>query len=360
MPRDQRTASSSSAASSRGTGNTASSRAGENNKVRRTTEVEISSPEAPSATGVNALGENASSVNAPAEGTFEQAGSDAELVRLWLAGKSDNTQRAYRRDFEQFIDYVDKPIRQVTLGDAQAYQRHLEEGRGLATATVSRKLATIKSLFSFAHKIGYVQFNTGQPLRQPTPRRRLSEKLLTPGEVHRIFAAAESLRNLAICRLFYGSALRRSEVATLEWRDLTPRPDLGGGQMRGQVTVFGKGEKERTVLLSASMWEVLDQLRASERSGGRGGPRDPLFWSREGGALTGTQIYNVVRQAARKAGIEKDVSPHSFRHAHLSHALDRGATIEEARATAGHSSIQTTSVYVHARPDSSTSDYLPE
>ena len=105
---------------------------------------------------------------------------------------------------------------------------------------------------------------------------------------------------------------------------------------------------------------MLRKLRRQERTEGRGQANDPVFWSREGGALTGTQIYNVVRQTARRAGIDKPVSPHSFRHAHLSHALDRGATIEEARATAGHSSIQTTSVYVHARPDSSTSDYLPE
>ena len=298
-------------------------------------------------------------LNAPSTGAFRQADSDLELVRLWLSGKADNTRRAYRRDLEEFIDYVDKPIQRVTLGGVQAFRRHLEDERELATATVSRKLATIKSLFTFAHKIGYVQFNTGRPVRQPTPRRRLAEKLLTAGEVHRIFAAADSLRNLAICRLFYGSALRRSELAALEWRDLTARPDLPGSegspsqgspsQGRGQVTVFGKGEKERAVLLSASTWAVLMKLRRQERAEGRGRADDPVFWSREGGALTGTQIYNIVRQTARRAGIEKPVSPHSFRHAHLSHALDRGATIEEARATAGHSSIQTTSVYVHAR-----------
>lgn len=306
--------------------------------------------------------EEASSLkNAPvnAEG-FQHAASDPELVRLWLAGKSDNTRRAYRSDLEEFIDYVDKPIQAITLGDAQEFRRYLEDERKLATATVSRKLGTVKSLFSFAYKIGYVQFNTGQPLTSPTPRRRLTEKLLTAGEVHRIFAAARTLRNLVICRLFYGSALRRSELAALEWRDLAARPDLPDEAERGQVTVFGKGEKERTVLLSASMWAVLMQLRGEERAHGRGEPEDPLFWSREGGALTGTQIYNVVRKVARRAGVEKPVTPHSFRHAHLSHALDRGATIEEARATAGHSSIQTTSVYVHARPDSSTSDYLPE
>jgi integrase/recombinase XerD len=257
-------------------------------------------------------------LNTPADaGGFQHAASDPELVRLWLAGKAENTRRAYRSDLEEFIDYVDKPIQAITLSDAQDFRRYLETGRKLATATVSRKLGTVKSLFSFAHKIGYVQFNTGQPLTSPTPRRRLTEKLLTAGEVHRIFAATKTLRNLVICRLFYGSALRRSELAALEWRDFAARPDLPGEAARGQVTVFGKGEKERAVLLSASMWSVLLQLRGEERAQGRGAPADPLLWSREGGALTGTQIYNVVRKAARRAGVEKPVSPHSFRHAHL-------------------------------------------
>jgi integrase/recombinase XerD len=305
--------------------------------------------------------EESAPLNAPADADgFQHATSDPELIRLWLSGKAENTRRAYRRDLEAFIDRVDKPIRTVTLGDVQAFWRHLEDERALAAATVSRKLATVKSLFTFAHKIGYVQFNTGRPVTQPTPRRRLAEKLLTAGEVHRIFAAADSLRNRAICRLFYGSALRRSELAALQWRDVTARPDLPGAAERGQVTVFGKGAQERAVLLNASTWTVLQKLRRAERAEHRGASDDPLFWSREGGALTGTQIYNVVRKAARRAGIEKPVSPHSFRHAHLSHALDRGATIEEARETAGHNSIQTTSVYVHARPDASTSDYLPD
>jgi len=69
--------------------------------------------------------------------------------------------------------------------------------------------------------------------------------------------------------------------------------------------VFGKGEKERAVLLCSSTWAVLMKLRRQERAEGRGRAGDPVFWSREGGTLTGTQIYNVVRQTARRAGIDK-------------------------------------------------------
>lgn len=173
-------------------------------------------------------------------------------------------------------------------------------------------------------------------------------------------SAAESqapLRNRALLRLFYTSAIRRSELANLQWHDVDIRPDLT--PPRGQITVFGKGEKERTVLVTETTWEVLSQLRAEERAEGRGGEYDPLFWSRQGGALSESAIYRVVKRAAKEAGIEgKVVSPHSFRHAHITHALQNGASLHVVMDTVGHSSMQVMSTYSHSRPSESSSDYL--
>jgi integrase/recombinase XerD len=297
--------------------------------------------------------------NAPDEPSA-QARSDADLVDLWLSEKSEHTRRAYERDLREFIERTDKPIQAVLLEDVQAHKRYLTE-KGLKKSTIGRKIATIKSLFTFAYQIGYVTFNVGQAVKQPTARRRLSEKLLSHGEVHRLFAAAAEsgapLRNRAILRLFYASGVRRSELASLQWRDVDARPDLRPA--RGQVTVFGKGEKERTILLTQSTWQVLSQLRTSERASGRGGSRDPLFWSRQGGALSESAIYRVVKKAAEEAGIDgKSVSPHSFRHAHITHALQNGASLHVVMDTVGHSSMQVTSSYSHARPSESSSDYL--
>lgn len=297
--------------------------------------------------------------NAP-RSPSRQAGSDLDLVRLWLDGKSAHTRRAYRTDIEQFIDFTDKPVQGVLLKDVQEYRRFLV-GRGLKANTISRKLAAVKSLFTFAHEIGYVALNTGRPVSQPKARRRLGEKLLSHEEVYQLFGATSeathSLRNLAILRLFYATGIRRSELAGLRWRDLDARPDLQ--PPRGQVTVWGKGQKERTVLATESTWRALMRLRAEERAAGRGEARHPVFWSQKGGALSESAIYDAVKSAAEEAGIEaKPATPHAFRHAHISHALQNGARLHVVMDTVGHSSLQTTSGYAHARPDESSSDYI--
>ena len=298
--------------------------------------------------------------NAPEEPAV-QARSDRELVRLWLAEKSEHTQRAYRADIEEFIDWVDRPIQAILLKDVQAYKAYLTNTRALATSTVSRKVACVKSLFTFAHKIGYVRFNVGQAVRQPTPRRRLNERLLSHSEVHALFASVNATehpaRNRAMLRLFYASGIRRSELAGLSWRDLDARPDLS--PPRGQVTVWGKGESERTVIVTETTWKSLTALRRDERAAGRGAPSDPVFWSRQGGRLSESAIYRVVKKAADVAGIDgKPVSPHSFRHAHITHALQNGASLHVVMDTVGHASLQVTSDYSHARPSESSSDYL--
>jgi integrase/recombinase XerD len=119
------------------------------------------------------------------------------------------------------------------------------------------------------------------------------------------------------------------------------------------VTVWGKGEKERTVVVSATTWAALQALR---RPGD--GPDDPVFRSRKGGRLSPAQAWRIVRKAAKRAGVELPVSPHFLRHAHASHALERGAPIHLVQATLGHASVATTGRYLHARPEDSSSRYV--
>ena len=106
------------------------------------------------------------------------------------------------------------------------------------------------------------------------------------------------------------------------------------------------------ILVLAPVWEELLGLR------GAAGPDDPVFRSRKGGHLDRSQVLRIVQAAARRAGIDLAVSPHWLRHAHASHALDRGAPISLVQATLGHASVSTTSKYLHARPGDSSSRYL--
>ena len=122
---------------------------------------------------------------------------------------------------------------------------------------------------------------------------------------------------------------------------------------QGQITVFGKGEKTRVILLPPTLWRELLDVRS------RAGDDDPVFPSRlNARQLHPSQVLRIVRAASVRAGIGKKVSPHWLRHAHASHSLDRGAPIHLVQATLGHSSVATTGRYLHARPTESSGKYL--
>ena len=282
-----------------------------------------------------------------------QAASDEHLIRLWLHGKSENTRDAYLRDVVQFTSFVDRPLQETGLEDLQDYTDHLAS-LGLKPNTRKRKLFAVKSLLSFGQAAGYLVYNVGTAVPAPKVKNQLAERILTEAEVHRMIALEPDLRNRMLVRLFYASGGRVSELCALQVRDLQPRRDRLGREA-GQVTLFGKGEKTRAVLLSPDTWAELQELVADA------GPDAPVFQSRKkrhGGHLHRSHVMRLVRAAARRAGIRKDVSPHWLRHAHASHALDRGAPAHLVRDTLGHASLSTTNEYTHARPDQSSSQYL--
>lgn len=283
-----------------------------------------------------------------------QAASDEHLIRLWLHGRSDNTRDAYLRDIVQFTSFVDRPLRETGLEDLQDYTDHLAS-LGLKPSTRKRKIFAVKSLLSFGQGTGYLIYNVGTAVPAPKVKNQLAERILTEPEVHRMITLEPDLRNRMLVRLFYASGGRVSEICVLKIRDLQPRIDRRSGREAGQVTLFGKGEKTRAVLLSPETWAELRELVADA------GPDEPVFRSRKqkhGGHLHRSHVMRIVRAAAYRAGIKKDVSPHWLRHAHASHALDRGAPAHLVRDTLGHASLSTTNEYTHARPDQSSSQFL--
>lgn len=274
--------------------------------------------------------------------------ADDELIELWLHGRSVNTARAYRADAMQFRSRAGKRLASVTLADLQQFADSLND---LAPASRYRTLSAIKSLLAFGHRIGYLPFDVGRALRLPAVRNRLAERILPEPDLQRILNLEPNLRNRAVLTLLYASGIRVSELCGLCWRDLQPNGD------GGQVTVFGKGGVTRSIQLPPSVWKLVSELRKPKAGAG-----DPVFASRKGkngGRLRPLAVLRIVRQAATRAGIELPVSPHWFRHAHASHALDRGAPIHLVQATLGHASITTTGRYLHARPNESSSRFLP-
>lgn len=276
-----------------------------------------------------------------------QGESDEHLIELWLHGRSKHTQRAYRSDSERLLDSVTKTLRQITLGDLQKFADELTSD-GLEPSSVYRKMSAIKSLFAFGHRLGYLPFDVAAPLRLPQLREKLAERILEETDVLKMIALENMPRNKAILLTFYASGFRVAELCSLKWNDLQSR------DKSGQITVFGKGSKTRTVLIPQTVWNTLQALR------GDANDNAPVFKSRKkGGHLDESQVWRIVSKAAKRAALEKAVSCHWLRHAHASHALDRGAPIHLVQATLGHSSIATTGKYLHARPSDSSSNYLP-
>lgn len=275
----------------------------------------------------------------------EQAVSDdLTLLVRWLHGRALRTQVAYRTDIQAFLSFVHKPIRGITLGDLQAFQDAIS---GAATSTQSRKLSAVKSLLSFGHKTGYLEFNPGAAVKAPAVKNTLAERILDENDVQRMLALESNPRNRVLLRLLYLAGLRISEACGLTVRDLQPNGESG------QITVFGKGGKTRVILLKPSIWKDLLPFRSGE-------PAAPLFRSRQGEncPLDPSQVHRIVKKAALRAGLSNQVSAHWLRHAHASHALDHGAPIHLVQAGLGHASLTTTSKYTHARPNDSSSMYL--
>ncbi|MYF39901.1 MAG: tyrosine-type recombinase/integrase [Rhodothermaceae bacterium] len=278
-----------------------------------------------------------------------QANDDLHLISLWLKGKSAHSQEAYTRDVEQFVDFVDLPLSEIKLQHFWDWADHLKK-LGALPSTQARKLAAVKSLFSFGHRIGYLQFNVGVAITLPNIPDQLAERILLEEDIVAIVSQAHTLRNRVLLKLFYASGARVSELTSVFWGALIPREN-----QQGQVSLLGKGNKVRTLMLPAPIWNDLMELKSeSEFSESN----HPVFRSRKGGSLSRQQIWRIVRDAARAAGFDKNISPHWLRHAHASHALDHGAPVHLVKESLGHRSLATTSKYTHARPDESSSKYL--
>lgn len=274
------------------------------------------------------------------------------VISLWVHGKSPHTQRYYRREATKFLAMVGKPLDLVVLADVQAYVTMLGKS-DLAASSQARAIAAIKSLFSFAHgKTGLIRANPAGPVTVPKVKDALAERILSESVVQMMIGLEPDPRNRLLLKLLYITGVRVSELTCLEWGSLQAR------EVGGQVLVYGKGGKTRVIKIPASLWNELQALRSDVEM------NTPVFISRkQKGHLTEVQVNRIVKAAAmRVPGLERQVagkvSPHWLRHAHASHAMDRGAPVHLVKDTLGHASVATTGRYLHARPTDSSSLYL--
>lgn len=280
---------------------------------------------------------------------------DATTIELWLRSKrSKHTQKAYTRDINAFYAFLQEndrstTIKGVTLKDIQDYAEYLNT-KHKEVSTQARKIAAIKSLLTFASRIKYIDFNVGAAQPLPEGKDKLAQRILSTSQVqHILYEARDNKRNHAMLLLLYGSGIRCAELCGLQWEDVQ---ETSTG---GQITVFGKRNKTRSIPLHKVVWDELIALRPVDAK-----PENYVFQSRKStnqGRITETQVWKIVKGYAAKAGINK-ASTHWFRHAHATHAMEKGAPLRLIQETLGHADLRTPSRYQHVRPDSSSSQFL--
>lgn len=277
------------------------------------------------------------------------ATTDEQAIEMWMWGKAESTQRKYRQVSQEFFQWIQKPIRSVTLLDLQSYGDWLSEELELSHNTVVGKLFVLKSLFTYTTKLGYTKVNVGLPIDHLRFDDKLASRILSEREVHQIFSAEEDYRNQMILMFLYATGCRCAELCNCKWEHLSERLDAGDVWFPKT-----KNNEPRTVFLSASFWQALMEYR-------EWAPNDsPYVFSSKKRylQLAPRTVWEVVRQATIKAGITKDVSPHWFRHSHVSHSLDRNVPVHVVKDTVGHKDLSTTGRYAHVKPLDSSARHL--
>ena len=260
------------------------------------------------------------------------------------------TLKSYEEDLIALVLYLEEvegrsvKIFEVTTLDLRGFIAELQQA-GYAKATISRKLACLRSFFRFAVREGWVEANVAKPLRNPRTGRKLPH-FLSAEEIAKLLESppssmASGLRDRAILETMYSSGLRVSELVGLSLEDI----DFPGGLIR----VRGKGRKERLSPLGSYAQKALKKWLTKRKPDPKGSKNDTqaVFLNRFGRRLTSRSVGRMLEKCLKQCGLDQRTSPHTLRHSFATHLLDRGADIRSVQELLGHKSLITTQIYTH-------------
>ena len=263
-------------------------------------------------------------------------------------GLSANTRQAYERDLRLFCKTLgfknSDTLVNVSREQITGYMTQLKE-KGLAAATIARKLAAIKAFYRFMTAEGYMDANPAEVVEAGTKGIKLP-RVLSEDEVVRLLnqpdiTTAEGFRDRTMLEVLYATGMRVSELInlTLERVDLNMK----------YIIAFGKGSKERIVPLGSVAAEFLQQYLEKVRPKLTHADRNTniVFLAFGGHELTRQRFWQIIRAYGRKANINKTLTPHILRHSFATHLLDNGADLRSVQELLGHSDISTTQIYTH-------------
>lgn len=268
------------------------------------------------------------------------------------------TVRNYTTDIQGFLDFVAASgmgsLDRVSRSTLRLYLGSLRE-QGIARASMARKLSALRSFYRYLSRENLADATVLATLTSPKQDKRLPT-FLTHEEVARLLEAPDpstpqGLRDRALLELLYASGLRVSEIVSLDLSDI----DLGGRQIR----VWGKGAKERMVLMGIPAAEALRLYIGRGRVKLEGKRESPaVFLNRFGNRMAQRRVQHIAKTCARKAGIQLRVFPHIMRHTFATHMLDGGADLRVLQDLMGHARLSSTQVYTHVTQSQIRRRYL--
>ena len=279
-----------------------------------------------------------------------------EKYRAFLIGtkgRSENTVRVYLDDLSTFNRYLGAQGAEFARLDRRFLRGYLAwlatsaRGKrgGYARVSVARKLVSLRAFYRFLQQQGIVKTNPvpkGSAFRVKTEKRL--PDFLTENEMNRLLESADptselGIRDQAILEMLYSSGVRLSELAALDLDDVNLEAR--------EAKVWGKGSKERIVLLGGPAIQALHHYLTESRPQLADAPTEALFLNRYGGRLSPRSIQKIVKKSARLATINPKTHTHSMRHTFATHMLEGGADLRVVQGLLGHSSPATTQIYTH-------------
>ena len=309
-----------------------------------------------------------------------ETGQARYLQHLTLErGLAKNTRLAYERDLIAYRDWLERhdihTLEAVDADTLRAYQASLAEYQ---TATVTRRLSSVKGMHRFLYDEGLLTIYAGAGVRTPKPAKTLPGTL----SIDQVTALLEGaggepdhesdpirLRDRALLELLYASGARVSEIVALDVDDLRTEADvLDDGDWRAAVTnggflrVTGKGNTQRIVPYGSYAGRALAAYLVRVRPGfvrhSAPGHHAALFLGPRGKRISRQSVWLVIKAAAERAELTVPVSPHSLRHSFATHLLEGGADVRAVQELLGHASVTTTQIYTHVSRDTMREHYV--
>ncbi|WP_313004559.1 site-specific tyrosine recombinase XerD [Chryseobacterium gleum] len=285
--------------------------------------------------------------------TWDEKIKDFEIFLRFERNFSENTLDAYVRDIKKLKDYAEEDLENVGP-DSIAYENLQEYIFNLSKQKFSERsqarwISSIKAFFKFLLEDEYREDNPAALLEGPKLGLYLPDTLSLP-DINKIIAAIEvntdlGKRNQCIIEVLYGCGLRVSELIDLKISNINFKEQY--------IKVHGKGNKTRFVPLADYTADLLDSYIKEIRSKGKINKKyeDTLFLNSRGTSMSRVIVFLIIKELTDKAGVNKKISPHTFRHSFATHLLQNGADLRYIQEMLGHSSITTTEIYTHLKTE---------